>query len=249
MLLLMFFFLTKAFFLVLVALFCLAAFQAVGVVFAALLDMLAYPRLQRSVNLPCLGTVPLTGLLATAPALVVVLIWAAFQSSTWAWVLQDFMGVALMALILRQCRLPSLKVASILLPLCFLYDVFWVFIQPLLTKGGTSVMIEVASGGAAHERIPMLIIVPSFFGLPGYTMLGFGDIVLPGLLIVYTRLCDCTNALQQSTKLTSWQGYFVPTVCAYAIGLLLTYGALLLDLGGRHGQPALLYLPFWSGQE
>lgn len=36
------------------------------------------------------------------------------------------------------------QVASILLPLCFLYDVFWVFIQPMLTKGGTSVMIEVS---------------------------------------------------------------------------------------------------------
>lgn len=86
----------------------------------------------------------------------------------------------------------------------------------------------------------MLIIVPSFFGLPGYTMLGFGDIVLPGLLIVYTRLCDHATALQQPTKLTSFQGYFVPTVCAYGVGLLLTYGALLLDVGGRHVSPAPL---------
>lgn len=40
-----------------VGLFCLAAFQAVGVVFAALLDMFAPPRLQQSVTLPWLGTV------------------------------------------------------------------------------------------------------------------------------------------------------------------------------------------------
>lgn len=35
-----------------------------------------------------------------------------------------------------------LQVACLLLPLCFLYDVFWVFIQPLLTDG-PSVMVKV----------------------------------------------------------------------------------------------------------
>ena len=33
------------------------------------------------------------------------------------------------------------QVASVLLPLCFLYDIFWVFLQPLLL-GGPSVMVE-----------------------------------------------------------------------------------------------------------
>ena len=36
-----------------------------------------------------------------------------------------------------------LQVACILLPLCFLYDVFWVFLQPLLTNGD-SVMVKVS---------------------------------------------------------------------------------------------------------
>lgn len=34
------------------------------------------------------------------------------------------------------------QVACILLPLCFVYDIFWVFIEPLI-MGGTSVMVEV----------------------------------------------------------------------------------------------------------
>ena len=33
------------------------------------------------------------------------------------------------------------QVACVLLPLCFLYDVFWVFLQPLLI-GGPSVMVQ-----------------------------------------------------------------------------------------------------------
>ena len=36
-----------------------------------------------------------------------------------------------------------LQVACVLLPLCFCYDVFWVFLQPLLTDG-PSVMVEVS---------------------------------------------------------------------------------------------------------
>lgn len=37
-----------------------------------------------------------------------------------------------------------LQVACILLPLCFLYDIFWVFITPII-MGGKSVMVEVRS--------------------------------------------------------------------------------------------------------
>lgn len=34
-------------------------------------------------------------------------------------------GVAMMLLILRTLRLGSMRVACVLLPLCFFYDVFW----------------------------------------------------------------------------------------------------------------------------
>ena len=35
-----------------------------------------------------------------------------------------------------------MQVACILLPLCFMYDIFWVFITPVI-MGGKSVMVEV----------------------------------------------------------------------------------------------------------
>lgn len=41
-----------------------------------------------------------------------------------------------------------MQVACILLPLCFVYDIFWVFIEPLI-MGGTSVMVEVRALMAA----------------------------------------------------------------------------------------------------
>ena len=53
-----------------------------------------------------------------------------------------------------------LQVASTLLPLCFVYDIFWVFIQPLLTDS-TSVMVEVSPWAvnpephaALEQRLP-----------------------------------------------------------------------------------------------
>lgn len=48
-----------------------------------------------------------------------------------------------------------MQVACILLPLCFLYDIFWVFITPII-MGGKSVMVEVSPLWEQSEywRIP-----------------------------------------------------------------------------------------------
>lgn len=59
--------------------------------------------------------------------------------------LQDVFGVCLCLQFLNLVRLPSLSVATLLLGLAFAYDVFFVFLTPLLF-GGTSVMVKVATG-------------------------------------------------------------------------------------------------------
>jgi len=63
------------------------------------------------------------------------------------WVLQDIFGACLCVSFLQQLRLPNAKVAGTLLALAFLYDIFFVFVTPLLF-GGRSVMIDVVTGGA-----------------------------------------------------------------------------------------------------
>ena len=40
--------------------------------------------------------------------------------------------------------------------------------------------LQVATGGEARWRMPMLILVPRITGVPGQSILGFGDVVLPG---------------------------------------------------------------------
>ena len=58
---------------------------------------------------------------------------------------------------LHVLRMPSLKICSILLGILFFYDIFFVFITPLLTKNGKSVMVEVATGGETGEQLPMVL--------------------------------------------------------------------------------------------
>ena len=61
-------------------------------------------------------------------------------------------------------------------PACATADVWWVFLQPIVT-GGQSVMIEVATGGASHEQLPMVLRVPHHvLGTnPAFALLGLGE--------------------------------------------------------------------------
>lgn len=77
---------------------------------------------------------------------------------------------------------------------------------------------------------------PSLGTNPAFSILGFGDVVLPGLLAVFARRFDVLHGL-------SWAaGYCTPCVLGYAVGLGITYLALILSWFGDEGQPALLYL-------
>ncbi|XP_062197227.1 signal peptide peptidase-like 2 isoform X1 [Phragmites australis] len=125
------------------------------------------------------------------------------------------------------------QVASALLSAAFVYDIFWVFISPLIFH--ESVMIAVARGDNSGESIPMLLRIPRFFDpWGGYDMIGFGDIIFPGLLVAFSYRFD------RASKKGIVNGYFLWLTVGYAVGLFLTYLALFLMDG--HGQPALLYL-------
>ncbi|XP_021100568.1 signal peptide peptidase-like 2B isoform X3 [Heterocephalus glaber] len=158
----------------------------------------------------------------------------------WAWVLQDALGIAFCLYMLKTIRLPTFKACTLLLLVLFIYDVFFVFITPFLTKSGNSIMVEVATGpsdSATHEKLPMVLKVPRLNSSPlalcdrPFSLLGFGDILVPGLLVAY---CHRFDVQVQSSRV-----YFVASTIAYGIGLLVTFVALALM---QRGQPALLYL-------
>lgn len=240
MLLLLFFFMNHVFFIIIVVMFSLAGVQSMVAWMAPLLQSCGPKWLHGStVDIPYVDEVSLAALLVTPVAAGIAVVWAVSRNTSWSWVLQDIIGISLMLLVMRTLRLGSMRVACILLPLCFAYDVFWVFVQPLLFGDGTSVMVEVAQGGDSHEYLPMLLRVPWLSGpsiLRGYSLLGFGDVILPGILVALTKRMDIDSSARWHS------GYFLPAVLGYSFGLILTYAALLFSWFGDQGQPALLYL-------
>lgn len=95
----------------------------------------------------------------------------------------------------------------------------------------------------------MLLRVPHFgLGeLGGQSLLGFGDVILPGLLVALTQRLDLDMGLdgafvRQRPFLYIKMSYFPYTAASYGAGLCLTYAALAFSWFGDQGQPALLYL-------
>ncbi|KAG5847845.1 hypothetical protein ANANG_G00130520 [Anguilla anguilla] len=189
-------------------------------------------------NLPyCHKRPEVRQLVLAAFCVAVSVTWGVFRNEDqWAWVLQDALGIAFCLYMLKTIRLTTFKACTLLLLVLFVYDIFFVFVTPFLTMNGESIMVEVAAGpsdSSTHEKLPMVLKVPRLNSSPlalcdrPFSLLGFGDILVPGLLVAY---CHRFDILMQT-----WP---VPSV-SYGIGLLITFLVLALMQGA---QPALLYL-------
>ena len=119
----------------------------------------------------------------------------------------------------------------------FVYDVFWVF--------GTDVMVTVAK----NIEGPVKLILPLSLDPWKNSILGLGDIVIPG---VFAALCLRFDDAQHRAKLKQKQHrqnvnvleefekpYFKNVMIAYIFGLVVTG---LIMIAFDTGQPALLYL-------
>lgn len=193
-------------------------------------------------NLPCFHKRPqVRMLILSAFCIGVSVTWVVFRNDDqWAWILQDTLGIAFCLYMLKTIRLPTFKACTLLLVVLFVYDVFFVFITPFFTESGQSIMVEVAagpSGSSTHEKLPMVLKVPRLNSSPlvlcdrPFSILGFGDILVPGMLVAY---CYRFDILMQTSRI-----YFLACTIGYGIGLLITFLALALM---QMGQPALLYL-------
>ncbi|XP_042874656.1 signal peptide peptidase-like 2A isoform X1 [Penaeus japonicus] len=189
------------------------------------------------------GTLMVRQILLLMFAFGLSITWVVLRKEPWAWILQDILGIMFSINVLKMIRLPSLKICTFLLCGLVIYDIFFVFITPLLTSDGKSIMVEVAKGGPSQEQMPMVLKVPNFdFELSkicdlqdNYNLLGFGDILIPGLLVSFVHSFD----LQAGTPCRL---YFIINIIGYGSGLVTTFIALWLM---SFAQPALLYLvPF-----
>ena len=184
-----------------------------------------------------------------------------FPTSPFRWLWQDVMGASVSIFFLKSVRVSSLKVATALLCCAFIYDIFFVFISPLVF--GASVMMSVASGGSVDDKnplatdenycekypssdvcavtnVPMLLYIPAFWtwDTNANSILGLGDIILPGLLLVWTARYDLRRYGSLYCE-KAGDGYLPMAMLGYAFGLCL---AQLAVETFEYGQPALLYI-------
>lgn len=255
MLLLMYFFykiLVYAF----IVLFCLASANALFFCFDALLDFVGCGTVRFSIRK---WNFSLRSIILAAVCITIAVIWAVYRNEDrWIWILQDLLGIAFCLNFMKTISLSNFKICVILLSLLLVYDVFFVFITPFFTKNGVSIMVQIALGPDASgerpqgnlvevpaeplpptEKLPIMMRVPrlSTKNLCGmqFSILGYGDIIVPGLLIAY---CSRFDVWVNSRC----KPYFLSCTTGYVLGMILTFVVLLLS---GMGQPALLYLvPF-----
>jgi len=142
------------------------------------------------------------------------------------WISNNILGLAFSIQGIAMLSLGSYKVGCILLSGLFFYDIFWVF--------ATDVMVTVARSFDA----PIKLIFPKslFASEYQFSMLGLGDIVIPGIFIALLLRFDA----QQSNKHRVFDKvYFSATFIAYMFGLITTIAIMTIF---NHAQPALLYL-------
>uniref|UniRef100_F6VW56 Signal peptide peptidase-like 2A n=1 Tax=Equus caballus TaxID=9796 RepID=F6VW56_HORSE len=196
---------------VMIAIFCIASAMSLYNCLAALIRKIPCGQC----TIVCRGkSIEVRLIFLSGLCIAVAVVWAVYRNEDrWAWILQDILGIAFCLNLIKTLKLPNFKSCVILLGLLLLYDVFFVFITPFITKNGESIMVELAAGPFGNnEKLPVVIRVPklAYFSvmsvcLMPVSILGFGDIIVP----------------------------------AYAVGMILTFVVLVLM---KKGQPALLYL-------
>jgi len=134
-------------------------------------------------------------------------------------------------------RIPSFQIATLLLVMFCIYDIYFVF--------GTDVMESVA----INIEIPTKIVLPRFASAETDTVessiLGLGDIGLPGCAIALCLRYDLYNfhaahPLTEFHHLQKYQKpYFFASLIGYTIALIM---AITASQVYQTGQPALLYI-------
>ncbi|KAE9452064.1 hypothetical protein C3L33_16040, partial [Rhododendron williamsianum] len=170
----------------LVVLFAIGGAEGLQTCLVALLSRWCKHAAETFIKVPFLGAVSYLTLAVSPFCITFAVVWAVYRNLSFAWIGQDILGITLILTVLQIVRIPNLKVGTVLLSCAFLYDIFWVFASKYLFH--ESVMIVVARGDKSGEDgIPMLLKFPRMFDpWGGYSIIGFGDILLPGLLIAFS---------------------------------------------------------------
>ncbi|KAI0793199.1 signal peptide peptidase-domain-containing protein [Abortiporus biennis] len=181
-----------------------------------------------SVRTPSLFLIPLSAV----PSILYT-----FGSSTTrrSALLTDVLALSFSHNALSLLKLDSFKTGCVLLSGLFFYDIWWVF--------GTEVMVKVAT--TLDVPIKLLWTKSMTFSTErGFTMLGLGDIVIPGMFVALALRYDNHKFTSSQQNQTLPPGvfkkpYFIAALSAYGLGLGTTMAVMHIF---KAAQPALLYL-------
>ncbi len=147
------------------------------------------------------------------------------------WTLNNILGIVFTVSGISMIKITNFRTCFGLLWLLFFYDIFWVF--------KSDVMVTVAK----NFDVPIkLFLVNS----GKKSILGLGDMVLPGILVALALKFDVDMAIEKfnSSKvkektLVVVKSYFWACMIGYGLGIVATFIGMTLM---NHAQPALLYL-------
>lgn len=148
------------------------------------------------------------------------------------WILNNIIGAVFTVLGIAFIKVGHFYVVLVLHWLLFLYDIFFVF--------GTEVMVSVAT----KMDVPIKLKLPL---AKGFSILGLGDLVIPGILSALSLKFDVDNALEEINKKNEGSPdlerletpFFNYSLVGYFLGISATvWGMVVMN----SGQPALLYL-------
>jgi minor histocompatibility antigen H13 len=139
------------------------------------------------------------------------------------WILNNVMAFALCVVTMELVHLKSFATGALLLSGLFFYDIFWVF--------GTDVMVTVAT----NIQGPIKLLFPhNIFGdWEKKSLLGLGDIVIPGFFIITVLRMSLLRSNGKD------ESYYKIAMIAYVLSLFNTMAIMVFF---NHAQPALLYI-------
>lgn len=150
------------------------------------------------------------------------------------WYINNILGICFCLQGIEKFSLGTYKIGMILLIGLFFYDIFWVF--------GTDVMVTVAK----NLDGPIKILFPRARTADGkleLSLLGLGDIVIPGFFLALLLRFDASRANVGIHYVNVHENfakpYFHSALAAYVAGLGVT---MFIMIYFQAAQPALLYL-------
>jgi minor histocompatibility antigen H13 len=168
-------------------------------------------------TLPLLGKVDLSLTTQELLALPPSIIFAYYYFVTKHYLLNNVLGISFCIQAIERISIGSYKIGAILLIGLFFYDIFWVF--------GTEVMVTVAKSFDG----PIKLLFPRVFASGDikaeFSLLGLGDIVIPGLFISLLLRLDAVQAridCNAAEYISFYKPYFHANIIAYSLGLVAT---------------------------